>query len=652
MSTKARHPPCVGRAEAVRLFVSEAPLNIIMLDLEDRILSASPLLLRNVNMALDELVGRKVSDVIEGADVGLNQTRAALANGEELPTMVRQIKLPNGENQWIRAQASVWRNDAGDAAGYLFINQDVTAERAAELGRRETEDLLKAVIDNIPSTLSVQDLETNSYTLLNAQAQELLGVEDGALSTLKPSDLLSAAQASHVARVHDELAASPGVLVSQHTIPEGPAAGRTFRLKRLIFEDVSGRRRLLSVGEDITDLRLATEALEAALSQAELANRAKTAFLATMSHEIRTPLNGVLGMVQAMARDPLPDVQRERLEVVRQSGEALLAIVNDALDISKIEAGKLALESIEFDLGRIVGAAVAGFAAAAEAKGLSLMADTGPAAGIYLGDPTRLRQVIANLVSNAIKFTATGEVRITADHQNDKLVLAVSDTGEGMPPEVLSRLFEKFAQADSSTNRKFGGTGLGLAICRELSELMGGSISVESSCGAGSCFTIVLPLRRIAKASAPVPLEPRVQEFEQDLRILAAEDNAVNREVLRTIFEQMGVSVTLVENGAAAVEAYRIQAWDIVLMDVQMPVMDGPTATREIRAFEQREGRARTPIIALTADAMEHQRAALLAAGMDLVVPKPLQIEELFNAIEDLVNAARQAADPAAAAHG
>ncbi|MBI1197050.1 MAG: response regulator [Phenylobacterium sp.] len=372
---------------------------------------------------------------------------------------------------------------------------------------------------------------------------------------------------------------------------------------------------------------------------AEAANRAKSAFLATMSHEIRTPLNGVLGMAQAMAADGLSAVQRERLTVIHQSGESLLAILNDVLDLSKIEAGRLELESIEFDLGEVARGAHSAFTALANKKGLSFALDVEPARGRYRGDPTRLRQILYNLISNALKFTDHGEIRVTAAYDGEALSVSVRDTGVGVSGENLDRLFGKFDQLDSSTTRRFGGTGLGLSICRELARLMGGDIVVESELGRGSCFTLRVPLARVgdAKPAAGLPVgsvEAAPERPQVALRVLAAEDNAVNQLVLKTLLHQFGVEPTVVDNGRAAVEAWAREAWDVVLMDIQMPEMDGLDATARIRERERSTGRARTPIVALTANAMSHQVEQYMAAGMDGHVAKPIEAEALFAALD------------------
>jgi CheY-like chemotaxis protein/two-component sensor histidine kinase len=342
-----------------------------------------------------------------------------------------------------------------------------------------------------------------------------------------------------------------------------------------------------------------------------------------MSHETRTPLNGVLGMTQAMAMDDLSPVQRERLGVVHASGEALLAILNDVLDLAKIEAGKLELEEIDFDLEEIARGAQQAFTAQANAKGLEFSLDIKGSQGVYRGDPTRIRQILYNLVSNALKFTDEGEIKVTARWASETLTVAVADTGVGIPADRLPLLFGRFAQADASTTRRFGGTGLGLAICRELALMMGGLIQVESAPGVGSIFTLSLPLERVGDARAPsLPAAPEETGTPTlSLRVLAAEDNTVNQLVLKTLLHQLGIEPVVVENGAEAVAAWKAQHWDVILMDVQMPRMDGPTATRAIREAEAADGRPRTPIIALTANVMAHQLADYFAAGMMATSP-------------------------------
>jgi signal transduction histidine kinase/CheY-like chemotaxis protein len=371
---------------------------------------------------------------------------------------------------------------------------------------------------------------------------------------------------------------------------------------------------------------------------ADAANQAKTTFLANMSHEIRTPLNGVLGMAQVIAMDHLSAVQRERVAVVQRSGEALLSILNDILDLSKIEAGKLSLEAIEFDLGETVRNAAQSYQSLTSNTCVEAILELDGAEGIYIGDPTRVRQILHNLMSNAFKFTREGTVTVAAAYAEGVLRLTVTDTGIGIPADKLSRLFSKFSQVDASTTRKFGGTGLGLSICRELTELMGGTIDVASEDGHGSRFTVYLPMERISDApnTSVAGDSPSIVGGVYPLRVLAAEDNPTNQLVLNTLLALAGLEAVIVENGAQVLEAWSTQAWDVILMDIQMPVMDGPTAAREIRRREAEQQRPRTPIIALTANTMSYQIAEYLADGMDGHLAKPIEIKALFETLSAL----------------
>ena len=396
--------------------------------------------------------------------------------------------------------------------------------------------------------------------------------------------------------------------------------------------------------------RAMTELVEAR-DAAQAANVLKSQFLANMSHEIRTPLNGVLAMAQIIALGDLSSVQRERLDVIRRSGEDLLAVLNDVLDLSKIEAGRMEIDHGEVDaetLGKNVEAVFG--ALAATKKNLAFDTEVRPAAkGVRRGDPVRVGQILNNVVSNAIKFTGEGQVRVIIDGSGEGgregLKFTVIDTGVGIAADKLPMLFEKFNQVDGSATRRYGGTGLGLAICRELATLMRGRIEVDSVEGEGSTFTVTLPAPRIDQ-SGEVEHDDDIEE--RPLRVLAAEDIPTNQLVLRTILQSFGVELEMVDNGLQAVEAWEHRRFDIVLMDIQMPEMDGVAATRAIRAAEQKTGRARTPIVAVSANAMAHQVKEYMAAGMDGHVAKPIELAKLHAALEMARTMAKTAASQAA----
>lgn len=368
---------------------------------------------------------------------------------------------------------------------------------------------------------------------------------------------------------------------------------------------------------------------EAAKRAAQTANEAKSTFLAMMSHELRTPLNGVLGMAQMLTLTKLDERQRQCVEVISSSGSALLLLLNDILDLSKVEAGKLRIEAVSFELRPLIEGAAALWAPAAAEKGVELRVELPASAPEWVtGDPTRLRQVLTNLLSNAIKFTDQGFVTLSATYDAQELAFEVTDSGIGISPDAIGALFQDFSQAEAATSRKFGGTGLGLSISRKLCRMMGGDLFVRSTEGEGSTFygSVSLPEASPAEQSART-----YDDALPPLRILAVDDNATNRTVVRTLLEALGAEVTLADNGAEALEALRSEAFDLVLMDVNMPVMGGVEALKAIR--QGAAGRKDIPVIALTADAMAGHRDQYMADGFDEHLGKPIQIDELMSAI-------------------
>jgi signal transduction histidine kinase/ActR/RegA family two-component response regulator len=384
------------------------------------------------------------------------------------------------------------------------------------------------------------------------------------------------------------------------------------------------------------------------------ASQAKSEFLATMSHEIRTPLNGVVGTIALLRATQLDAEQAALVRISTESADQLLAIINDVLDFSKLEAGAVEFEQIAFSPEHVVKGVRELYAANARERGLDFRAEIAADAPPWLrGDPTRLRQILNNLLSNSIKFTRSGSVRLAftyapLDGDRVALTFSVTDTGIGISPEAHGKLFGMFSQADNSITREFGGSGLGLAICKRLTELMGGEISVASELGRGSVFTVTIPFSRAAEPPAKTdnPCQWSQERMSQaGLHVLVAEDNAVNQLVIRKVLERFGCKVTIAANGAEAVDRLVEGRKDVIFMDVHMPVMDGITATRAIRALGG--PRARTPIIALTANALPGQRDEYLAAGMDDYVSKPFQPTEVWSALNRAIAATtvREAAD-------
>ena len=610
---------------------------VLVTDRQMRVLAVNDEWQRDLRTPREAAIGRDFFELTPNAEQWRGLFDRCLA-GEVVKTDRVRVVGRSGRASWLQSSNLPWRDADGEIGGVLVLSQRLSAADVAGDQARAANRLEDAVA---LAGIHVWEVDHETRGLWAAGAADTffqggLSFDDLAygdrLATVHPDDR------ERVAELWDGQDA------------RGEDSRAEFRLNRpdrLVWVACDARttrdpdgepRRVLGVMRNITDRKLAELALEEA-------NSAKSTFLATMSHEIRTPLNGVLGMAQAMASGDLDAEQHGRLKIIRQSGEALLTILNDFLDLSKIEAGKLEIEEIAFDLEAVAQSALAPFSALAEAKGVRLSLDAAAAGGAYLGDPTRIRQILYNLTSNALKFTAEGEIALSVRPiPAGGLEVRIADTGIGIPADKLASLFDSFTQVDASTARKFGGTGLGLSICRRLTDLMGGAIAVESEIGKGSTFIVTLPLPRIgdsldepADASVSLPLAELAR-----VRVLAAEDNEVNRLVLRTLLAQIGLDPDIVEDGALAVEAWETGDWDVILMDIQMPNLDGVEATRAIRAREAETGRARTPIIGLTANSMSHQIAEYSAAGMDAHVSKPIDAARLFQAIADQVAAEPQ----------
>jgi signal transduction histidine kinase/CheY-like chemotaxis protein len=396
---------------------------------------------------------------------------------------------------------------------------------------------------------------------------------------------------------------------------------------------------------DITEMKEQAAALTMALHRAEAASRSKSEFLANMSHEIRTPLNGVLGLAEVLGRTGLDDHQRDLLKTIIGSAATLDGILGDLLDFSRLEAGRLTVAETAFDLGDLIEEAAAPFRSAADAKGLGFeLALDETTRRRVVGDPVRLRQILTNLLSNAVKFTSQGRVGLSVAKaaRGDRFYFEVRDSGIGFEPDQAERLFSRFEQADGSITRQFGGSGLGLSISRQLAELMGGQISAAGKPGRGAAFTLMLPL--IAAREAPPAVEAAAERTDRTLRILVVDDNETNRKVAELILAAINAEVVCVEDGQAAVGAVESSAFDVVLMDLQMPVMDGLSATRAIRAREAEFGLPRLPVVVLSANVMREHVEASNAAGADDHIGKPVRAEALIAAVLQAVDGERKAA--------
>ncbi len=510
--------------------------------------------------------------------------------------------------------------------------------------QRQAEQQMRAVLESALDAIVLMD-ENGLITNFNPAAEKTFGWPAKEVVGRKLSEVLvptehRVAHANGLARFR--LTGNSDMLGRRIEVDALHSSGALVPTELAVVSvDVGATKWFAGTLRDISERRELIRVLEMARRDAEAANVAKSSFLANMSHEIRTPMNGIIGMIDLALGTKLTTEQREFVETAKSSAHSLLHIISDVLDLSKIEAGKLELELKTFGVGEMLADVVKSFAFAARNKGVDLSLDVSPRDLIVVGDNFRLRQVMTNLIGNAIKFTTKGSVSVVAKgivrETTVALHVAVTDTGIGIAEDRISRVFESFHQADVSTTRQYGGSGLGLTISRNIVQLMGGTISAESQLSVGSTFHVHLELPR-GQAANVLGLGSQDIVLPTGLSILVAEDNAVNRRLLEVMLGKEGAVVDFALDGPQAVELYRgARKYDVILMDVEMPILNGIEATVRIREIERTETRPYTQIVALTAQAMTTTRAACLDAGMNAFVTKPVARIELLRSISSVL---------------
>jgi PAS domain S-box-containing protein len=537
---------------------------------------------------------------------------------------------------------------SGSVLAFLFIviilirlNKDIVLRRRAEQQLKENQAWLQSILDNTTSLMYIKD-PAGRYVMVNRRFREILDVQDEAVIGHTDVDIATPEEAAHYKFLDDQVIRTGRSLEIEEVVP---GAGGNVHLLSIKFPLLDGNGRLIGIGgiaTDITERVQYQQQLIAATREAQNAKGMQELFLANMSHEIRTPMNGIQGMTDLLLDTPLSDQQKEFARIIKRSVNNLLVIVNDVLDFSKIKAGKLAIEKIEFRLKDVLDNAKAMFAHRIAKKGLELQVELDPAIPETLkGDPYRLNQVLINLIGNAIKFTEQGWIKVQVSAQERtghqvNLLFTISDSGIGIPEDSLPSLFDHFSQAGLDISRRYGGTGLGLAICQQLLQLQGGEITAKSKENEGATFQFRLSYGYSGSAGN-APVAAVLADYSQCLtgkRFLVAEDNEVNQQLVDHVLRKGGGEVQLAGNGEEAVAFLKRGGhYDLIIMDLQMPVMDGYAATRCIR----QELLLPIPIIAMTATALVGEQLRCFEAGMNDYMTKPFEFAELYKRITALL---------------
>lgn len=638
------------KAESKELFrtvFDNSAAAILVVDKQGHLFAWNPFAQKLLGWGESELFNRSLDELF--VDGGWGKLRNQfLDKPGAISELDARIKQAGGKILDVSMSISQIRDAAGEGQGMILVLLDISRQKEVERRIRESENKIRIILDHSAAAITMTDAEERIISW-NRYTEEMLGKGKEDLYLQHISVIYPEAEWQKIRQENIRRDGSRHHIETQVVRKDG----------RLIDVDLSvnvlkdaNEQIVGSVGiiQDITEQKRVQQELVKAKTLAEEASSAKSLFLANMSHEVRTPMNTIIGMIDLTLDTQLTDEQRDNLSTVKNAADILLSLLNDILDLSRVEAGKIQLENIELSIPNIIKSVCKGLSVLAQKKGLQLIWEAAPEVpDVLIGDPVRIRQILVNLINNAIKFAFKGNIvtKVSAKEVTEEyyeLLFSVRDEGIGIPKDKLDTIFEVFTQADASTTRRFGGTGLGLAISSKLVEMMGGRIWVESEEFKGSTFCFTARLRRSKRqdVSAVIAEEPSVGDGSaplpggrviKALSILLAEDNIVNQKMAARMLEKRGWSVKTADNGKQVLEYLDQGLYDLILMDAQMPLLDGYETTRMIRVSEKQTGR-HIPIVALTARAMSGDRQRCLDCGMDSYVTKPIDREKLYEAVE------------------
>ena len=631
--------------ELFQTVFNNSAVAIIVSDKNDKIIAWNPVAEDLLRMNKEDLFNKMIGDLYPRED--WKKFLTGKDGRQKVADIETRIRKKGGGVLDVVVSASFIRNAEGEIDGSIAVFRDVTWQKTAERKIKESENKIRIILDNSAIGIMLTD-EKEQIVSWNKYAEQLFGMTEKEFYLKPVSELYPQEEWKKIREEEIRKSGSKHHFETKIIRKDGKYVDVDLSVNVLkdSNDDVIGSVGIL---QDITEQKRFQQMLMQAKLSAEEANSAKSLFLANMSHEVRTPLNTIMGLVDLTLDTQLNEEQQSNLTTVKNAADILLSLLNDILDLSRVEAGKIQLENIELNVTNIVQSVCKGLSVLAQKKGIRLVWHVNEdVPSTLVGDPVRIRQVLVNLINNAIKFTFKGDIEIRVkvekiDGKTCQLHFSVKDSGVGIPEEKLQKIFDVFTQADASTTRRFGGTGLGLAISKRLVEMMDGRIWAESEEFQGSIFHFLASFEIADEAAShpaaesQAPERPRkIRSGDKPLRILLAEDNIVNQKIAVRMLEKQGWTVQAADNGQQVLNHLERDQFDVILMDAQMPVMDGYEATKKIRQMEQKTGE-HIPIIALTARVMTGDKKKCFDCGMDGYVSKPIDRGKLYEAVTDLI---------------